>query len=164
MRERFQLLGVAVLALALSACDSSPTSPGNRLTLTPGAYEIFLSTTAAGNAWTARSTTAADGDFEFRFQDTGGTAQSLFVPISGTVSGTAISKSTTAQNRTTALVTGPATAPVSGQFVRDIPGISGNAIVVLGQGKISVTATSTTAAVSHTCALMIDSWSLNKVL
>jgi hypothetical protein len=177
-----------VLTAALAACGS-PSAPGgssgaqDRITIATGAWDFFLSQNPApsqcgipnglagavisshvtltheGTTWIARSTTAADGDLEIRFSDTGGPTFGFSVPIEGTLKGTAIRPRTSFNDGVTFFVNpGPTSViAVSGGNVLSsslIP-LTGNSLT----GSMTITGDQGT----RTCTVT-GTWSLTKQL
>lgn len=110
------LRAALVIGLLSAACGANPplapaSTAIDNLSLTPGDYPFFatslnppascgqpafdVSMTSRvtlkreGVDWVARSTSAADGDLELRFHDTGGLILAGYVTIAGTLGGTA---------------------------------------------------------------------------
>ena len=174
--------------LAVAAACSSPSTPSgssgavDRLTITPGPYDFFLSQNPApsqcgvnsiagavvsshvtlsheGTTWIARSTTTADGDLEIRFSDTGDPTFNPVVPISGTLKGTAIMPSRPFSDGVSFFVNpGPSTVtPVSGG------NFSTSTLVPLSGNSLTGTMTITGAQGTRTCTVT-GQWSLTKQL
>lgn len=175
-------------AFASAAACASPSAPAgssdavDRLTITPGPYDFFLSQNPApsqcgvnsiagavisahvtlaheGANWIARSTTTADGDLEIRFSDTGAATFNPIVPISGTLKGTAIRPRTPLDDGVSFFVNpGPSSVTaVSGA------NFSTSTLIPISGNSLTGTMTITGAQGSRTCTVT-GPWSLTKQL